>query len=404
MKKILIFSLSYYPKYVGGAEVAIKEITDRIPPEEIQFHMITNRYDSTLPKVSVVGNVIVHRIGFARPNPTMADLKMAPLKYNKYLFQFWAAFVALRLNRTERFDAIWAMMAHSCGVPAAIFKTFVPRVKYILTLQEGDPPEYIERLARPVWPFFAQGFRKADVVQAISHFLGDWAVRMGFTGRLEIIPNAVDTAHFSKTFSNQEVEYIAKKIKKNDGKLLLITTSRLVHKNGVDTIIRALPFLPDTVRFIVLGVGPDEVQLKELAQELGVAERVQFFGHVQHTELPKFLSVCDVFIRPSRSEGMGNSFIEAMAAGLPVIATQEGGITDFLFDARRNPDKPTTGWAVDKNNPAQIADAVTEVFAHPEKTRVVVATARRMVLEKYDWDLITRNMLDRVFRPVLGAV
>ena len=97
---------------------------------------------------------------------------------------------------------------------------------------------------------------------------------------------------------------------------------------------------------------------------------------------------------------MGNSFIEAMAAELPVIATQEGGIADFLFDAKRNPDKGTTGWAVDKNSPEQIANAVKDILAHPGQVARVTATAKKMAIEKYDWNLIARDMrsvFDRVY-------
>ena len=94
---------------------------------------------------------------------------------------------------------------------------------------------------------------------------------------------------------------------------------------------------------------------------------------------------------------MGNSFIEAMAAGLPVIATQEGGIADFLFDSKRNPNVPATGWAVDKDSPTQIADAVKDILAHPDTTREVIGRARQMVAEKYDWSLIARQMQERVF-------
>ena len=86
-----------------------------------------------------------------------------------------------------------------------------------------------------------------------------------------------------------------------------------------------------------------------------------------------------------------------MAAGIPVIATQEGGLADFLFDEKRNPDKPTTGWAVDKDSPQQIAAAVKEIIARPEKVREVVATAKKMVFEKYDWDIIARDMREKVF-------
>lgn len=401
MKKILIISLSYFPRFVGGAEVAIKEITDRIDPSKIEFHMVTLRYDSNLPKVSKEGNVLVHRIGFTRPNPSMADLKKFPLNFNKFLFQFLAVYKALSLNHEHHFDGTWAMMAHSTGVPAGIFKTLKPNIKYLLTLQEGDPLEYIKKTMRPVYPLFVRGFTKADMVQSISTFLGLWARDMGFHGPLEIIPNAVNTKHFSQTYPQAELDLLKEKLGKKEGDLYIITTSRLVTKNAVDDVIKALTLLPQNCYFIVLGIGPDEALLKKLAMDQGVASRVKFIGQVDHKEMPKYLMISDIFTRPSRSEGMGNSFVEAMAAGLPVIATQEGGIADFLFDAKRNPDKETTGWAVDKDSPEQIAEAVKEIVSDKAKTTQVVDNARALAFAKYDWNLIANNMKTKVFDRLL---
>ncbi|HEX5774877.1 MAG TPA: glycosyltransferase [Candidatus Paceibacterota bacterium] len=391
MKKILIFDLQYYP-FVGGAEVAIKEITDRIPRDEIEFHLVTARFDSALAKTEQIGNVLVHRIGLARPHPEMADLKRFPLHLNKHLYQLLAAWRATELHRKYRYDGIWAMMAHSSGIPAGIFKRFHPEVRYLLTLQEGDPPEYIERMMRPVWPLFRQGFTNADVLQPISNFLRAWGMRMGFVGEVRVIPNAVDTKRFAHSYAPQEIEAMRETLGKKDGDVFIVTTSRLVHKNAVDDVIRALTLLPENVSFLIYGIGPDEEKLKALAAELGVEHRARFMGQIGHVEMPLMLAACDIFTRPSRSEGMGNSFVEAMAAGLPVIATQEGGIADFLFDEKRNPDKETTGWAVDKDSPEQIAAAVKDIVEHPEKVEQVTKTAKELAFAKYDWSLIASDM------------
>jgi glycosyltransferase involved in cell wall biosynthesis len=133
---------------------------------------------------------------------------------------------------------------------------------------------------------------------------------------------------------------------------------------------------------------------------LGLQERVFFRGQIVHDVMPKYLKACDIFIRPSRSEGMGNSFVEAMAAELPVIATQEGGIADFLFDEKRNPDKPTTGWAVDANSPESIKMAVEDILSRPEKVASVLGTAKQLAIEKYDWNLIAKRMNEEVFMPL----
>lgn len=398
-KRVLIFSLAYFPKHVGGAEVSIKEITDRI--SDVEFHMVTNRFDTTLPKVEKIGNVLVHRIGIATKNPSMADLRRWPLHLNKFLYQFLAVWKALQLHRKYNYSATWAVMAHATGVPAVLFKMMRPKVKFILNLQEGDPPEQIERTMRPLWPLFSRAFTKADIIQTLSNFLAAWARRRGFTGPIEVIPNAVNAKHFSQIYPASVIDEIKQKLGKKEGDVFLITTSRLVHKNAVDDVIRALPLLPNNIHFIILGTGPDEVMLKKLARDVQVESRVRFVGQIDHHTMPKYLRASDIFIRASRSEGMGASFPEAMAADLPVIATQEGGIADFLFDAKRNPDKETTGWAVDKDSPEQIAKAVQDILSNPEQVKKVIEHARAMTFEKYDWNLIAKDMYEKVLSPCL---
>ena len=400
MKKILIFSLAYYPKHVGGAEVAIKEITDRISPKDIEFYMITNRYDSDLPKKEKIGNVFVYRIGITKKNPKMADLRRFPLHLNKFLYQVLAPIYVYRLNKKYKFDGMWGMMAHSTAVPLAISNILMPKMPYILTLQEGDPIPYIMKKMRFVMPLFKRGFQKAKVIQPISSFLGKWAQGMGFKGNIELVPNAVNTKHFSQEFSEDELEKLKIKLGKNKDDIYLITTSRLVKKNAIDDVIKALTFLTDNIKFLVLGTGPDEEMLKSLAKEKGVEDRVIFLGQISHSEMPKYLKISDIFIRPSLSEGFGNSFVEAMTTGLPVIATQEGGLADFLFDPEKNKDKPPTGFAVDPKSPKQIAEKVMQILNNKELTKKVVGNAKKMAFEKYDWDKIAKDMKERVFEKL----
>jgi glycosyltransferase involved in cell wall biosynthesis len=374
MKRILIFSLAYYP-HVGGAEVAIKEITDRIG--DIEFEMVTLRFGREA-RVEQVGKVLVHRVGFG--GGFISKLFYIPM----------AAAEAFVLHRQNRFDAAWAMMSYML-IPVMFLRAFGVRLPYALTLQEGDTESHMFGRLRvlPFLPLIDAGFRNAAVVQAISTYLGGWARKHGFAGPLEIIPNGVDTRRFAIEKAPHEGA-------------VLITSSRLVEKNGIDTVIRALPFLP-VVRFVVCGAGQDERKLKSLARELSVEGRVAFKGYMDHAQLLKELSAADIFIRPSRSEGMGNSFIEAFAAGLPVIATQEGGIADFLFDAKKNPDKPTTGWAVAKDAPEEIARAVEDILGNPERTEAVIRTARELAVSKYDWNLLAKDMRQKVFAKIIGA-
>lgn len=366
MKRVLIFSLAYYP-HVGGAEVAIREVTDRIPQSDIEFHMVTLRFSRAEVREEKIGNIFIHRIGSGSG------------KLSKLLFQFNAAYKASALHQKQHFGAVWAMMAHSTGVSAALFNLSHPKVPYALSLQEGDPLPHIERIMLPLWPLFTRAFTKATLILPLSNYLARWARARHFKGPIEIVPNGVSV----KEFTGVPLPHSG---------TVLITTSRLVYKNAVDDVIRALTLLPESVRFQVLGSGPEEGALRTLARTQGVENRVEFLGHIDRGVMPRYLHAADIFIRPSRTEGFGISFMEAMAAGLPVIATQEGGIADFLFDAKRNPDKPTTGWVVDKDSPEQIAETVTEILAHSDVVARVKANAAALVKDKYDWDLIARQM------------
>lgn len=379
MKKILIFSLSYYP-HVGGAEVAIKEITDRIAPEDVTFHMVTLRF-SNESETEQVGNVLVHRVGGGSGF------------LSKAFFIPRATLALKRLHRREHFDGAWAMLSYMVW-PLVLARLLGVRLPYVLTLQDGDPFGHVfERWhIRVFLPLLRYGFQKASVVTALSHYLSAWVRTLGYQRPVAVIPNGADIKRFSQATPAD--------IGRQDGETWLVTSSRLVYKNATDDVIRALALLPEHVKFLVLGEGPDEDMLRSLAQELGISDRVVFNGFVSHEELPSYLHACDIFIRPSRTEGFGASFPEAMAAGLPIIATQEGGIADFLFDARRNPDKEATGFAVDKDAPEQIAKVVTHIIEHPDETKRTVVNAKLLVEKKYDWRRIAKRMREEAFEAI----
>ena len=175
---------------------------------------------------------------------------------------------------------------------------------------------------------------------------------------------------------------------------MIITTSRLVEKNAIDTIIRALSFLHGNYKLLIAGSGELFYKLRKLTNELRLTKRVLFLGNIEHNELPQYLHISDVFVRPSLSEGMGNSFIEAMAAGVPVIATKVGGITDFLKDGE-------TGLFCGIDDPKGISEKIELLIENNELRERIIKKAKQMVSEKYDWNLITKNMKENVFEKML---
>lgn len=391
-KKVLIFSLAYYPSHVSGAEGAIKEITDRISGEKIEFHMVTHLFEKDAPREELIGNVHVHRVGFGSAY------------LSKILFVPLAALKARSLNKTIGIDGMWAMMTYML-FPLVLARFLGVTKPYVLTLQDGDPYEKVfERtFVKPFTPILDYGFRHANLIQVISSYLGKWPKKRGYKGKVVTVRNGANPKNFKNTYSEEELRVVRSGLGKKEGDVYLFIAARLVYQKAIDSVIKALPLLPQNVHFLIAGGGEDEVTLKALTKELGLQNRVHFLGALERDDVPKYRNtiVSDIFVHPSRSEGLGNTVLSAMAARLPVIATQVGGFEDYIFDEKRNPQYEPTAWAVDVDAPEQIADAVTEIMHNKEKVARVTENARKMVETEYNWDLIGRKMQKEVFEEIL---
>jgi UDP-glucose 4-epimerase len=368
-KRILIFSTAYYP-LVGGAEVAIKEITDRLPGWK--FDLVTARIKPGLASTEQIGNITVHRTGFGKP-------------IDKYLLPIWGVIRALKVTNPNNTPIVWPMMASFGGFTALIYTWIRPSTKMMLTLQEGDPPEYILKRVGAFKPLFLGIFKRADAIQAISKFLANWGKEMGFKGEPVVIPNGVNIPHFSHKISDDERRALRSQFGFADGDTVLVTASRLVLKNGTDDIIKALSGMPDSFRILVIGDGEDRQMLETLVTDLNLQSRVVFLGQKSHAELPALIQSADIFIRPSLSEGLGNSFLEAMSAGLPIIGTPVGGIPDFLVDGE-------TGVFCQPRNPESIANAARRIQEEPGLREKLIRQGAELVSEQYDWEGIAGRM------------
>ncbi len=385
MKKILIFSIAYLP-FLSGAELAIKEITGRMP--EFEFDMITSRFDKNLPNFERIGNINIYRVGFGKNNPTMADLVKFSMMVGKYLFPFLACFKAYRLHRKKKYDLIWSLMANYAGFAALFFKTINSHIPFLLTLQEGDPIEYIKKRVGVMYPLFKNIFTKADFIQAISNYLADFAKEMNAKSEIVVVPNGVDVKKFSRTFSQIKLDKIREKLNIKREEKVIISLSRLVKKNGLTDIIDALSILRKgglNIKLIIAFDGPLKEALEKKVRKMNFENYVLFLGRLINEDIPQYLAISDVFVRPSLSEGQGVSFLEAMAARIPIIGTKVGGIPDFLKDSE-------TGLFCEVNNPQSIAEKVKLLLENSELREKIVKNAKEMVLRDYDWNLIAEKM------------
>lgn len=374
-KRALIFSTAYFPM-VGGAEVAMREVTDRL--RDWQFDLFCAKIKPGLAPTERIGQVTVHRCGFGHP-------------LDKYLLPLTAVWRALKVGGVGYNGVIWSLMASYGGFAALAYTWVRPSVRLLLTLQEGDPLEHYAKRTGSLTFLHQQIFTRANTVQAISRFLGAWATKMGYKGVPEIVPNGVDISRFAARISSEERARFRQEFGYKEGDVVIVTASRLTLKNGVDDMIRALTFLPSNYHVLIAGDGEDRDKLVALAESKGVTERIRFLGTREHAELPGILQSADIFCRPSLSEGLGNSFLEAMACGLPIIGTPVGGIPDFLTDGE-------TGVFCQPRDPESLARAVLRIQTEPGLREKLVHQGEALVREGYSWEGIAQRMGDLLAR------
>ena len=171
----------------------------------------------------------------------------------------------------------------------------------------------------------------------------------------------------------------------------LLILGRLVARKGLADAIRAMPMIPDAE--LIIAGGPDSaelardaeaVRLTELAAACGVADRVRLLGRVGRSDLPALIRSCDVMVAVPWYEPFGIVPLEAMACGVPVIASAVGGLTDTVVDG-------VTGLLVPPRDPDLLAVTVNRLLADRPLRRTMGRAGYRRVQSRYGWDAIARG-------------
>jgi glycosyltransferase involved in cell wall biosynthesis len=174
---------------------------------------------------------------------------------------------------------------------------------------------------------------------------------------------------------------------------VLLTVGRLEPSEqykGYDQILRALPAIrravPD-VRYVIAGRGPDRPRIEALIRELKLEGSVTLAGFVANQELCDFYNLCDVFAMPSKGEGFGIVFLEALACGKPVLAGNKDGSVDALLGGE-------IGVLIDPDNVAEIADALISMLTrqHPLTILQHSDRLRARVIEAYGYDRFVSHL------------
>ncbi len=232
-------------------------------------------------------------------------------------------------------------------------------------------------------------FAAATGVHGVSRQILQEAADFGLDlGKAVVIPPAIDLGFFSP----------AAAAPRPAGPWRLIGNGSLIWRKGFEYALRALAELRRRnidARFTLIGEGQDRQRLLFAIDDLGLGGRVELVGRRTPSQVRDLLRASDVFLLPSVSEGISNAALEAMGCGLPVVASDCGGMSEAIEDGR-------SGILVPPRDPAAIADAVEGLAGDPEKAAALGRAARRRVERAFGLDAQIASF-DRLLRGMIAA-
>lgn len=373
---ILILN-SEYPPIGGGAGNASAYLAGQLARLGQQVTVLTAAYRD-LPRHESIDGVRVLRLPGLR---RQADRSTTA---EQIIFMISASVLGSFSVRRLQPDVVLAFFGAPSGVAAWFWSKFF-RLPYIVSLRGGDVPGFrpydFARQHRLLGPWLRRVWRRAGAVVANSEGLRQLAIRFESQVPIQVIPNGVDL----DAFRGGQREWAPPR---------LLFVGRIVYQKGLDLLFDALGQLKDLPwQLNLVGDGPRVSNLREQAASLGLANKIRFLGWLSRAELPKTYQQANLFVYPSRHEGMPNAVLEAMASGLPVLATRIAGNEELV--------SADTGALVPPEDAAALEATLRPWMADASLRQRMGAAARRRVEQKYSWQGVAQAYLD-LMRKIVG--
>ena len=365
--QILILN-SEYPPIGGGAGNASAHIAAQLERIGYRVVVVTAQF-GPLPARESRGGVTVYRVPALRRRQD----RSTPLEQIAFILS--ASFWTLRLVPRFKPDVTLAFFGIPSGAVAWLLKKLY-RIPYIISLRGGDVPGFrpydFHLYHRLMAPFLRVIWTNAARIVANSNGLRQLANTFDARYEIPIIPNGIDL----QAYSSMDRDWSFPR---------MLSVGRVVHQKGLDLAMRALGGLKQlTWEWRIAGDGPQMQILQSLAKELGIADRVQFLGWQSSEQLIESYKQANVFLFPSRHEGMPNAMLEAMASGLPIIATCIAGSEELVLNDE-------TGYLVPPEDIESLRTALKNLLNDLTRREQMGSASRAHAEANYSWESTARQ-------------
>jgi glycosyltransferase involved in cell wall biosynthesis len=363
--KISIFVKMFPPKRIGGTEIATFNIAKHLSKRH-EVHVFTT-LDEGLPKESYIEGFYVHRV----PWPNIRLL-------GGLLFL---------INVTR------------------LLKKIKPDIIHIQNIEFGKDIFLLNKILRKTFVIWARGsdinflfidkknwllklvLKEADAVISLTYDMKKKIMEV-YNREIFVIPNGIDLNIFEGLSKNE----LRNKFGLNKTQKIILYAGTLRPVKGLTYLIEAVKIINDkNNRLLLVGYGEEREHLENLVKKLKIENIVTFVGEVPNKEVFEYMTASDVLVLPSLSEGFPNVILEAMASGLPIIATKVGGVPEII-------NNEVNGFLIDPKNPQQICEKILLIFKD-EKLREKISQNNKMEAKKYSWESVIDN-LEKVYYKI----
>ena len=377
--RVAIFASSFHP-HLGGVEELVAQLARRFNERGHPTIVVTNRWPRDLPESEVISDVRVFRFPLRTPDSGLRS-------WLSYLGTTWG--VSRKIERLMVAEKV-SLLHVQCVGPNGLYALRVSKrlgLPLVVTTQ-GEITMDAGRLyqrSRFANTYLRRLCKRAVVVTAVSHKTADdLTAQIGTRpSDLMVISNGADVAEFSGASARTHFHpYIS-------------AAGRLVPQKGFDILVRSYGRSGLIgLDLLIAGDGPDRQRLEKLIVDLNLAEQVHLLGRLDHKALAELHTGAEFFVLPSiTDEGFPLACVEALASGLPVVATRSGGVEELVEDG-------VHGLLIDMRDEEGLSEALRRLSSDPElRTRMSINARTRA--EKFDWELIASEYLDLFVETVV---
>ena len=336
--------------HVGGAERALSKTVARLDK---------SRYE-TIVCCLWMGGAVTDEIEKAGAKVINLDAK--------HKLDFGIPFKLYRLLKEHKPDILHSFLFH-----ANMFGRIVGRLAGVPVIISSERTMGMEGKHRLLLNRLTASL--ADKIVTVSEAVREFAIaKIGITpDKLVTIYNGVDLSEFSRNPNREGIEEARRELGIAPSHVVVGTVGHLEEEKGCEYLLQAAARVSTqdgNVTFLLVGDGSQRAKLENLAEDLSISSNVIFMGY--RNDIPRILSVMDIFVLPSLYEGLPNALLEAMAACRPVVATQVGGIPEVVADGE-------TGILVPRRDPGALAGAICVLLEDRDRAREMGMRGRNQV-------------------------